>query len=256
MAEAKVEQKTIKLKIKRTPAPGKESFWEEFEVPYAPNMNVISALMAIQKNPVNARGEKTTPPVWECNCLEEVCGACTMVINGKVRQSCAALVDHLEQPITLEPMRAFPTVRDLIVDRSRMFEALKQVHAWIDIDGTHDLGPGPKYGPEEQEWRYELSKCMTCGCCLDVCPNYGPQSNFIGAFAISQVALMNSHPSGKLHASERLKAVMGPGGISDCGNAQNCVKACPKGIPLTTSIASVNRQATVYSIKRFFTGNK
>lgn len=254
MADVKTGQKTIQLKIKRTPAPGKESHWEEFEVPYVAGMNVISALMAIQKNPQNAKGEKTAPPVWECNCLEEVCGACTMVINGKVRQSCSALIDQLEQPVTLEPMRVFPTVRDLIVDRSRMFEALKQVHAWVDIDGTYDLGPGPKYGPEEQEWRYELSECMTCGCCLEVCPNYGQQSNFIGAFALSQVALHNSHPSGALHSGERLEAVMGPGGVSDCGNAQNCVKACPKGIPLTTSIAKVNRATTVHSIKRFFTG--
>ena len=51
-------------------------------------MNVISALMEIQRNPVNAKGEKTTPVVWESNCLEEVCGACSMVINGKPRQAC------------------------------------------------------------------------------------------------------------------------------------------------------------------------
>ena len=49
-----------------------------------------------------------TPVVWECNCLEEVCGACTMVINGKVRQACTALVDALPQPIVLEPMSKFP----------------------------------------------------------------------------------------------------------------------------------------------------
>lgn len=73
------------------------------------------------------------------NCLEEVCGACSMVINGKPRQSCTALIDQLEQPIRLEPMRTFPVVRDLQVDRSRMFDSLKKVKAWIPIDGTYDL---------------------------------------------------------------------------------------------------------------------
>ena len=78
------------------------------------------------------------------NCLEEVCGACSMVINGRARQSCSAIVDQLEQPIRLEPMSTFPVIRDLQVDRSRMFDNLKRMKAWIPIDGTYDLGPGPR----------------------------------------------------------------------------------------------------------------
>ncbi|KHF29757.1 Fumarate reductase iron-sulfur subunit [Anoxybacillus sp. BCO1] len=105
------------------------------------------------------------------NCLEEVCGACSMVINGKPRQSCTALVDQLEQPIRLEPMRTFPVIRDLQVDRSRMFDSLKKVKAWIPIDGTYDLGPGPRMPERKRQWAYELSKCMTCGVCLEACPN-------------------------------------------------------------------------------------
>ena len=66
-----------------------------------------------------------------------------MLVNGKVRQSCTALVDNLKQPIVLEPMSKFPVVRDLQVDRTRMFDNLKKVKAWIDIDGTHNVGEGP-----------------------------------------------------------------------------------------------------------------
>ncbi|RYS46633.1 2Fe-2S iron-sulfur cluster-binding protein, partial [Staphylococcus pseudintermedius] len=65
---------TIKLKIKRQENPESQSYWEDFEIPYRPNMNVISALMEIQRNPVNAKGEKTTPVTWDMSCLEEVCG--------------------------------------------------------------------------------------------------------------------------------------------------------------------------------------
>ena len=117
-------------------------------------MNVISALMEIQKNPVTADGKKVAPVVWESSCLEEVCGACTMLVNGKVRQSCTALVDKLSpegQPIVLQPMSKFPLVRDLIVDRSRMFEDLKKVKAWIDSYGSHELGPGPRQSQANQE---------------------------------------------------------------------------------------------------------
>jgi len=244
--------KYVELRIKRQEGPGKPSYWEEFKVPYRPGMNVISCLMWIQRNPVTADGKPTTPVTWECNCLEEVCGACSMVINGKARQSCSALVDNLTQPITLEPLSSFPVIRDLQVDRQRMFEALKRVKAWIPIDGTYDLGPGPRQSPFDQEWMYKLSTCMTCGCCLEACPNYNEKTEFIGPSAISQARLFNAHPTGKMYAHERLEALMGPGGISDCGNAQNCVKACPKEIPLTTSIGDMYRQVTAYAIKKAF----
>ncbi|MDN8878237.1 2Fe-2S iron-sulfur cluster-binding protein, partial [Staphylococcus aureus] len=80
--------------------------------------------MEIRRNPVNIKGEKSTPVVWDMKCLEEVCGACSMVINGRARQSCSEIVDQLEQPIRLEPMNTFPVIRDLQVDRSRMFDNL------------------------------------------------------------------------------------------------------------------------------------
>src|SRR5690625_5897240 len=91
-----------------------------------------------------------------------------MVINVTARQSCATLVDNLEQPIRLAPMSTFPVVRDLIVDREVMFGALKQIKAWIPIDGTHDLGPGVRMLEKKREWAYELCNCMTCGVFLVV----------------------------------------------------------------------------------------
>jgi succinate dehydrogenase / fumarate reductase iron-sulfur subunit len=237
--------KTVRLKIKRQDGPGESSRWEEFEVPWAPRMNVISALMEIRKNPVTTDGKKVAPVSWESSCLEEVCGACTMVINGRVRQACSALVDHLgEGAITVEPMTKFPLVRDLVVDRSRMFESLKKVKAWVKLDGSHELGPGPRQSQENQETAYPLSRCMTCGCCLEACPQYNDSSSFIGAAAINQVRLFNLHPSGKMHAGERIDVLMEEELLTGCGKALNCEAVCPKEIPLIDSISDVQRQAT------------
>ena len=77
-------------------------------------------------------------------------------------------------------MTKFPVVRDLMVDRSRFFEDLKKVKAWIPIDGTYDLGPAPRVSPETQEFRYALSRCMTCGCCLEACPQYNERDGLHG----------------------------------------------------------------------------
>lgn len=242
----------IRLRIRRQERPDSRPYWEEFEVEYKPNMNIISCLMAIAANPVNARGKKTTPVAWESACLEEVCGACSMRINGRARQACTALVDQLRQPITLEPLLSFPVIRDLMVDRSIMFENLKKIKAWVPIDGTHDLGPGPRYAEKEQQLRYELSKCMTCGVCLDSCPNFRPNGQFIGPQPIAQVLLFNMHPTGNMNRDERLEAIMQEDGITNCGNAQNCVQSCPKGIPLTDAIAIMNGETVRYALRRWF----
>ena len=244
--------KTVVLEILRQDTTDVTPYWEKFELEYRPNMNVISALMEIRRNPINADGKLTTPVNWDMNCLEEVCGACSMVINGRPRQSCTALIDQLEQPVRLEPMRTFPVVRDLIVDRSRMFDSLKKVKAWVPIDGTYDLGEGPRMPERKRQWAYELSKCMTCGVCLEACPNVNSGSDFMGPAPLSQVRLFNSHPTGAMNKDERLNAIMGEGGLANCGNSQNCVVACPKGIPLTTSIAALNRDTTVQMFKNFF----
>lgn len=256
--------RTVRFRITRQDAPGKPTRVEEFDVPVQTGANVISALQWIAANPVTVDGTRTTPVVYDSGCLEEVCGACTMVVNGGVRQSCTALVEDIVDEhgvVTLEPMSSFPTIRDLAVDRARLFAALESVRAWVPIDGTYDLGAGPMESPKVQLTRYQLSQCMSCGCCLEACPQFNLeeddtewQESFIGPHAISQARLFNLHETGKILADERVDAISGIGGVSDCGNAQNCVKVCPKEIPLTESIAEMGRAVTVRSIRKFFSG--
>ena len=227
------------IKIKRQNTPDSKSYWEEFELLYKPGRNVTSALMEIAANPVTRDGKKTTPITYDSNCLEEVCGSCAMLVNGKARMACSALLDNLDQPIRLEPFSKFPVVRDLATDRSVIFENLKAVKAWVPVDGSYDLGPGPRVSPDEQEEMYPLSRCISCCCCMEACPQFNEDTGFVGAATISQVRLFNSHPTGQVLKHERLSALMGDGGIQECGYAQNCVEVCPKDIPLTTSIAEV-----------------
>ncbi|HET9399368.1 MAG TPA: 2Fe-2S iron-sulfur cluster-binding protein, partial [Candidatus Acidoferrales bacterium] len=150
------DQKEVIVRVKRQETPNSTAHWEEFVLAWRPHMNAIICLRDIAENPVTRDGKQTTPITYDSNCLEEVCGSCAMVINGRVRMACSALVDQLEQPIRIEPMTKFPVVRDLAVDRSVMFENLKRMKAWVPIDGTYDLGEGPKLAPEVQEKAYPL----------------------------------------------------------------------------------------------------
>ncbi len=275
---AKSRPDFITVRVRRQDGPGKHPYWETHRVEYEPELNVISVLQRIAANATTADGKKVAPVAWDCGCLEEVCGSCTMQINGRVRQSCSALVDKLldesGDEIVLEPMSKFPVLRDLLVDRQRLFRALTRVKAWVPVDSYYDMGAGERQLRSAQEQNYPLSQCMSCGCCVEACPQYTKielprldqesdeayerrkleayDEAFVGPHAISQAMLFNNHPTGKALASERVDALTGPGGIQACGNAQNCVSVCPKEIPLTTSIARAGRAATVQMIKKWF----
>ncbi|MCH7702799.1 MAG: succinate dehydrogenase iron-sulfur subunit [Planctomycetes bacterium] len=247
--------KTVTIAVQRRDRPDASDRWEEFEIPRESGLNITGCLQRIAAHPVTVEGTKTTPVSYDACCLEEVCGACTMVINGRVRQACSALVDELTEhssgKITLEPMSKFPVVRDLVVNRQRMFDSLTRVRAWVPVDGYFDRGPGPQESQEAQEADYPLSRCMSCGCCLEACPQFTLTNDFLGAAAISQAVLFNSHPVATFESGKRNEALVAPGGIADCGNAQMCVKVCPKDIPLTDSIARAGRMATVHTIKNW-----
>jgi len=291
----------IKFKIKRQLSENDKAYWEEFELDNYESLNVVAALLEIQKTPKLTSGKMTEPVNWECSCLEEVCGSCTMVINGKVRQACSALVKNIvkesgSKVITLEPMSKFPVMRDLQVDRQRLFDGLKQVKAWAPFDGAfqhqaveistkvltdheidqlvmenivndpdHKYDPqtktltnvgtylnrdlAPQQSPKNTDLRYILSECMSCGCCIDACPQVKNEENtFVGAAVISQARYYNLHPQGEYMKEERVEALMEENGLSNCGNAQACVLACPKHIPLTESIVDMMKQTTNHAL--------
>jgi succinate dehydrogenase / fumarate reductase, iron-sulfur subunit len=247
---------TIKVEIKRQSHPDASATTEKFEVPYRPNMNITSLLGEIALNPVDVTGKATTPITYDSNCLEEICGSCAMLINGKARMACSALVDKIrvgDEPIRLAPLSKFPVVRDLAVDRSVLFENLKAVKAWVPIDGTYDLGPGPRQVPQIQEKRYPLSNCISCTICMEVCPQFNESTNFVGAATIAQAKLFNMDPAGAVLKEERLRALAGDGGVQECGFAQNCVEACPKQLPLTEAISDISRDVVFQEVKDFFT---
>jgi succinate dehydrogenase / fumarate reductase, iron-sulfur subunit len=266
------------VRVLRQDGPGQRSYWEGHRVAYEPNMNCISVLQKIAESATSIEGKPVAPVAWECNCLEEVCGACTMLINGRVCQACTALVDHLlaDRPegIELKPATKFPVIRDLLVDRSRMFACLEKILAWLPVDSYLDMGSGQRQSQETQQMAYLYSKCMTCGCCLEACPQFlkielkpkpgesdeqyrarqrvANMRSFMGAHAIAQVELFNSNPTGAMNSYERLEALVAEGGIQSCGNAQNCVKVCPKEIPLTTAIGRAGRAATIHTLSKWF----
>src|SRR5439155_16514409 len=102
--------KSVLFKIRRQASPNDKPHWEEFELLHKPGMNVISSLMEIAANPVTRDRKPTTPIAYESNCLEEFCGSCAMIINGKARMACTAMVVKIVKPIRLATISKFPVI--------------------------------------------------------------------------------------------------------------------------------------------------
>ena len=175
--------------------------WEEFEVPYLPQMNVISALMEIQKNPQTTDGKKVAPVVWEAACLEEVCGSCTMIdqrtraagVLGARRSDRAERRDDHARADDQVPARARSHRRSLAHVRG------PEAREGVDRSRRHARArPGPaRVARRTRKRRYPLSRCMTCGCCLEACPQSTTRRRSSAPAAINQVRLFNLHPSGQ-----------------------------------------------------------
>ncbi len=209
----------------RQDGPGGRMGWDRFRLPVWPGMTAVDCLKLIAERPVTVDGATVAPVAWECNCMEEVCGACAMRVNGVPRLGCAAFVLELAVGgmIKLEPLRAFPVVRDLVVDRSRMHDQLAR----------YEIGHYQSMGPQKVGEMYPFSRCAACGCCLDACPNVGGRSGFAGAFVMGQLVMNGVSPTAR-------GALMERGGPVGCSGYGLCAKHCPKQIDLGSAIAAIN----------------
>lgn len=235
-------ENTAYLKIKRQASPEDKPYWESFSLEYDKDDTILALLIRLE-HPDNG----SAPVHHECNCKEEMCGTCTIRINGKPRLSCSTLVTNLrkstpQKPIILEPLEKFAVIKDLTVDRSRISRSLTRVNNWVETEEF--FGSNVVYNQDVQHEMYSYAKCINCGSCYDACPRTSKaESRYIGPSAIAHVVTMNDHPLGKGISEKRLDSIMGNDGVSKCSKAMACEKVCPKKVPLVRSVTRANREA-------------
>lgn len=248
-AEATEPKRVVPLRVLRQDgAEQAKQRWERFDVEVGPAATVADALLAVERAPRTVEGERVAPVAWEGDCLEGACGGCAMRINGKVALACTTLVEPLldrKKPVVLKPLSRFATLADLVVDRAPLFSALAQVEAAAHIPEALPVPQPPRVSLER------LAGCMGCGACAEACPQYGPHSDFLGAAALGHAHRLNESPAGVLQKSKRLEVLMTPGGIADCGKAQNCVEVCPAKVPLIDALTTLSRQTSLRFLFRW-----
>ncbi len=197
---------------------------------------VATALTELNKREVLAdiNGTPAEPVEWECSCLQKKCGACAMVINGRPQLACAArLIDCKRQEIMIEPLRKFPVVCDLVVDRSILFENLKTLRLWLNKEA--------ELPDRYRELAYEASECIQCGCCLEVCPNFYTGGSFFGMSCVPiTTRLLTEMP---VNDAKEIAKLYARHTFAGCGKSLACKDICPKGIDTEKLLVNANAMA-------------
>ena len=233
----------LSFRVRRQASPTAPPRWEGYSLDSRPGFTIADCLAELG-NREAAPGSPGSPIAWDGPCEGACRGACALIVNSRPVTACGTRVDSLAAAqIMLEPLFKFVVVQDLIVDRSPMTDAINALE-----HGAHAAVPA------SNALASALSRCTQCGICMDACPQVNERSDYVGPAVLAHVLVFNARPDGRASAAERLRAIMGRGGLADCGNAQNCVEVCPYQVPLTDALGELGRLTTALWLKRPFKG--
>lgn len=223
----------MKVRIKRQDTWNSDPYWQNFNY----EKNEIETVAGIlehlnyRDDLVDEVGNKCRRIRWECSCMQKMCGACTMVINHKPGLACNVFINPTkETELVLEPLTKFPVITDLCVDRSCIQEHLKEAEAYLGKLAETDL--------KEFKNQYAVAKCLKCGLCLEVCPNYTGNGKFFGAVWANEAYLLSSSTEDR---KKEIKKQYKKHFAAGCSKSLSCRDICPMKIPTLSSIVYMNR---------------
>jgi succinate dehydrogenase / fumarate reductase iron-sulfur subunit len=235
----------LTLKIWRQAGRNSKGRFEEYEVEANEHMSFLEMLDVLNEDLI---AQKKEPVAFDHDCREGICGSCDMVINGRphgpmrATTACQLHMRHFKDgdTIVIEPWRAkaFPIVKDLVVDRSA-FDRIIEAGGYISVEtGQAPDGNTIPVDQEDASEAFDAATCIGCGACVAACPNASAM-----LFTSAKVAHLGKLPQGEVERDERVSrmvAQMDKEGFGNCSNIGACSADCPKEISLD-NIAMMNR---------------
>jgi succinate dehydrogenase iron-sulfur subunit len=231
----------VQFKIRRfNPEKELKPFWGEYTAEVEPTDRVLDGLNYIKWN---VDGSLT----FRRSCAHGICGSDVFVVNGRNRLACKFLMKQAlkeSKVITVEPIRGFPVIKDLVVDMEGFFAKFRSVKPYL-INNDPEPSAERVQSPQARARFDDTTKCILCAACTTSCPTFWADKEYVGPAAIVQAHrfIFDSRDQG---AEERLALLSDSGGVFTCRSIFNCVDACPRGIDITKAIYEV-RQAMLFN---------
>ena len=228
----------ILVEIKRQKSPTDAPYYQTIKYQAASDDENVATVLRHLNAITDLRdteGKEVGEIFWQCSCLQKKCGACAMLINGLPRLACDTKLKDFRENLLLrlEPLKKFPVVRDLMVDRTVMMKNLRDIANWLEREAN--------ITEKGEELAYDASRCLQCGCCLEVCPNFEVGGNFYGAaaFVPASRVLTELPKARKYQLIKKYKKKV----YSGCGKSLACHDVCPVGIDVENKLANSNAVA-------------
>jgi len=202
---------------------GDEGSLVEYEIETEEGMVVLDAMREIQRTQAEDLAIR-----WNCKAAK--CGSCSAEVNGKPCLMCKTRLDELpeDETIRVEPMRAFPLIRDLVTDVSWNYEVNKKITPFTPAPDTDWL-----IAQEDVDRVAEFRKCIECFLCQDVCHvlrEHDAKNQYFGPRFMVRIAALEMHP---LDRADRIDLLHHAGGLALCNITKCCSEVCPEGIHIT-----------------------
>ncbi len=222
-------QATVRI-LRYNPDVDKKPHWEEYTVEVEPTDRVIDVLQKVKWFQDGTLAVRRS-------CVHGICGSDAMVINGRNALACKVLMKNVGTKLTIEPLRGFRVIKDLVVDMEPFFEKYRSIMPYLV---NNDPPPGRErlQSPEERARFDDTTKCILCAACTTSCPSFWANKNYIGPAAIVQAHRFIFDSRDQAWA-ERLRILADRDGVWRCRSVFNCVEACPREINIKRAIAEV-----------------
>jgi succinate dehydrogenase / fumarate reductase iron-sulfur subunit len=223
----------VTLRIQRfNPETDQRPHWEKYQVEVEPTDRLLDALHQV-------KWYQDGTLAFRRSCAHGVCGSDAMTINSVNRLACKVLMSELGSRVSVEPLRGFPIIKDLVVDMEPFFDKYRSVKPYL-INYEPDPPVERFQSPEDRARFDDTTKCILCGACTSSCPSFWGNRDYVGPAAIVQAHrfIFDSRDQG---ANERLEVLNDRDGVWRCRTIFNCVGACPREIDVTRAIGEVKK---------------
>jgi len=227
------------IKIQRfNPQTDKTPYFQKYNIDVDKHFTILEVLEYI-------KDKLDSSLTFRASCRSSICGSCAMVINGQSRLICKENIakNLIDDTLTIEPLKTFPIIRDLVVDDSKAYEKLKKIKPFL-TPKTPPENSEFLIKPEEVESYDKQTDCILCMACYSDCAALEVDENYLGPFQFTKTLRFINDSRDDTPLNERLDLITKEGNVFECLECQACILACPKGITPQFDIKKLQNIAT------------